>query len=69
MIRTVPGGKLPAYRLYHVDGAGKVSSAEWIEADTDDSAIETARSNAKTVECELWQGSRLVARIDGNTQP
>jgi hypothetical protein len=53
-----------AYRVYHLDGAGKVSSAEWIEAADDDSAIESARRLKKTARCELWQGSRLIGTVD-----
>jgi hypothetical protein len=53
------------YRLYGLDGASKVASGEWIEADDDDAAIEAAREMFKGGSCELWQGRRLVARLDG----
>lgn len=52
------------YRLYCLDGVGKVASAEWIEADDDEAAIEVAKAMHDGHECELWQGSRLVARLD-----
>ena len=57
--------KMPAYRLYHLDGAGKVASAEWLDADGDDSALEKARASRRSGRCELWQGARLVSRLDG----
>lgn len=53
-----------AYRLYHIDGAGSFATAEWIDADDDDAAIRDAEAMKKSVVCELWQGSRLVARIE-----
>lgn len=55
---------MSGYRLYCLDGANKVASAEWIEADDDDAAIEVAREKLDGHECELWQNSRLVARLN-----
>lgn len=52
------------YRLYGLDGVRKVASAEWIEADDDDNAIEVARDRMDGHDCEVWQGRRLVARLD-----
>jgi hypothetical protein len=53
-----------AYRVYCLDGAGKVWAAEWIEADDDPAAIDSARQFDNAVRCEVWQGPRLVARMD-----
>jgi hypothetical protein len=58
-VRTLAG-----YRLYCLDGANKVASAEWIEADDDEAAVEVARERHEGYECEVWQGPRLVARLD-----
>ena len=52
------------YRLYCLDGANKVASADWIDADDDRGAIEVATQMHDGHECELWQGKRLVARLD-----
>ena len=30
------GVRLPSYRLYQLDGAGNIISADWLEADADD---------------------------------
>jgi len=57
-------GKLADYRLYCLDGANKVASAEWIEADDDEAAIEAATDMLNGYRCELWQDRRLVARLD-----
>jgi hypothetical protein len=55
---------LAGYRLYCLDGVNKVASADWVEADDDEAAIEIAKEMHDGYECELWQGSRLVARLD-----
>jgi hypothetical protein len=55
---------VPAYRIYKLDGDGRFSTAEWIQADDDDTALEAAQSSAMQVSrFELWQGNRLVARV------
>jgi len=60
-----PGGVcMSAYRVYCLDGAGKVWAAEWIDAADDAAALETARGFSKAVHCEVWQGQRLVGRVD-----
>ena len=55
---------MAGYRLYCLDGASKVASAEWIEADDDSIAVNAARERLAGYECEVWQGRRLVARLD-----
>jgi hypothetical protein len=51
------------YRLYCLDGIGKISAAEWLDAADDDEAIQAATDLKKTVPCELWDRNRLVACI------
>jgi hypothetical protein len=53
---------VPQYRLYLLDGAGCVTGAEWLDASGDKSAIEAAAIH-DTVQCEIWQGRRLVTRL------
>lgn len=60
---------MPAYRLYRVDGAGRIVSAEWLEADDDESAVAQARSCAGGTRCEVWRRERLVARLDPEPGP
>ena len=55
---------MSAYRVYCLDGAGKVWAAEWIEAADDAAALESARGFSKAVKCEVWQGQRLVGRVN-----
>jgi hypothetical protein len=64
-MRSVTGLKaLAGYRLYGLDGVNKVASGEWIEADDDETAIEAVNKMMDGHDCELWQGRRLVARIE-----
>ena len=51
------------YRLYGLDGVNKVASGEWFDADDDDDAIKVAKNMMDGHDCELWQGSRFVARL------
>ena len=55
---------MSAYRLYHIDGGGRFSAAEWIEAADDEAAISAARALNKSIACELWQGQRFVGRVE-----
>jgi hypothetical protein len=58
---------LANYRLYRLDGAGKISSAEWLEAADDDEAERQVRDGKPEGPVELWDRNRLVARIDLNS--
>ena len=63
------GGEfMPAYRLYRVDGAGSILSAEWLEAADDQAALSQARARADGTWCEVWQRDRLVARLEPKTR-
>jgi hypothetical protein len=53
--------------LYHIDGSGRFSAAEWIEAEDDDAAVAAARALNKSIACELWQGQRFVGRVEDRT--
>ena len=53
---------LSNYRLYRLDGAGKIMSAEWLEAADDDGAREEARTRSDSGQFELWDKNRLVER-------
>jgi hypothetical protein len=55
--------RVRGYRVYGLDGVDKVASAEWIEAEDDETAIEAVKQKMDGHDCELWEGRRLVARI------
>jgi hypothetical protein len=53
------------YRLYCLDGAGRISLAEWIDAADDEDAIRQAQDMKRgALRCEVWSGKRLVATLD-----
>ena len=54
---------MPNYRLYRLDGAGKISSAEWIGATDDEDAVRQAQSLVQAGTCEIWDRDRLIARL------
>jgi len=51
-----------AYRVYRMDGAGRISKAEWIDAESDEIALESTLARLGSTPFELWQGGRLVAK-------
>ena len=55
---------MPAYRLYRLDGAGKIMSADWIAADSDAEALQLLRDRVDGTRFELWERKRLVARSE-----
>jgi hypothetical protein len=55
---------MPAYKLYVLDGVGrKISTGEWLAADSDEEVIDFVRAKKLKVTCELWDQARLVAII------
>ncbi len=58
------------YRLFRVNGAGRVVSVpDTIEAPSDAAAVERARAAAAGASVELWDGARLVWRSCGPQAP
>lgn len=51
------------YRYYHQDGDGRIDSAEWISAVNDEQAVEQVRAIHPDAKCEIWKGTRLVAKL------
>ena len=51
------------YSLYCLDGVGKVASADWIDAESDEEALKEAERLSGGRTCELWANKRLVARL------
>ena len=56
---------MPSYRLYRLDGAGKISTADWIEAADDAEARRAARLKGDSGTYELWDRDRLIERVEG----
>ena len=55
---------MPAYRLYRLDGAGKIMSADWIAADGDAAALKHVHDRLDGARFELWDRKRLVGRSE-----
>jgi hypothetical protein len=57
--------RLRNYRLYRLDGAGKIIAADWLEAESDEDALREAAERTPSRTFELWERERLVARVRG----
>jgi hypothetical protein len=53
---------VPTYRLYRLDGAGRISGADWVEAADDDDARLKAQNGPPCARYEIWDRDRLVER-------
>ena len=56
------------YRLYCLNGLGKIAAAEWVSAVDDKEAVILAHAMRKPGDCELWDGSRRVATVPARRQ-
>lgn len=71
MSRTKVGGLMADYRLYCLDGDGRIGLADWIQASDDADAFSKARQvRPDAHKCEVWQKDRLVAKLsaEGHSQ-
>ena len=53
---------MPAYRLYRLDGAGRIDTAEWLDAASEEGAVSEARKRFPGGGFELWHKQQLVLR-------
>lgn len=53
---------MPSYRLYQLDGAGNIVSADWLTAAADDEALRQAQDRCDGSHFELWDRNRLIRR-------
>jgi hypothetical protein len=51
------------YRLYCMDGLGTIGRVELLEAKNDEEAVSLAYAKKLNVDCEVWDGARLVAEV------
>lgn len=59
---------LPNYRLYRLDGAGKITAAEWLSAEDDGHATQLAEKLDSHTTVEVWDRNRLIARVRPGTR-
>jgi hypothetical protein len=56
---------MAVYRIYCLDGAGHIGLADWIEAPTDEQAVDQARTlRPDAYKCEVWLKERMVAKLN-----
>jgi hypothetical protein len=55
---------MPHYRVYFLGGGNRINEAIDLDCKNDDEAIEKATGVRYTHAIEVWQGTRLVKRID-----
>jgi len=54
---------LNSYRYYCLDGFGRLHSAEWFEAFSDEDAIAQVEALHPDSLCEIWHRNRFVAKL------
>lgn len=64
-LRSAAGGRrMITYRVYCMDGEGRIHLADWIDAKDDVAALQQARALKRdAIKCEVWQKDRLVASL------
>ena len=61
-LRTEISNVITNIRYYCLDGCGHPHSAEWFAADSDEEAVTQIEADHPDGKCEIWQGTRLVAK-------
>jgi hypothetical protein len=51
-----------AYRLYRLDGTGRIDTADWLDAASEEAAVGEARKRFPQGGFELWHKQQLVRR-------
>ena len=54
------------YRIYCFDGERMTLTGDLIQASSDAEAIATAQEQGFGSKCEIWDGERLVAKLDAS---
>lgn len=52
------------YRVYYLDGEGRIILADWIEAGDDVEAMRRAKKFGRADGIEVWDQVRLVGRFE-----
>lgn len=53
------------YQVYSIDDRGGISGDRTVDAKNDDEVIFEVRAMQRTLETQIWDGDRRVARIPG----
>lgn len=54
------------YRIYTMDPVRRIVAADWLEAAGDADAIARARTLGFGAKGEIWDGDRLVAKLEAD---
>jgi hypothetical protein len=54
------------YRVYCFDAGRRIVSADWLPAEDDADAIARAEAQGFGSICEIWDGKRLVAKLEAH---
>jgi hypothetical protein len=57
------GRRMHEYRVYLLDQNDKIQRAEWVLTDTLEAAVEQVTTEFQGKACEIWEGTRCVARV------
>ena len=60
---------MPYYRLYCVDGNGRITGRTEFDAMNDAAAIQYARDHHPDSDCEIWELGRKVAFVPSIGEP
>jgi len=61
---------MASYRVYCLDGADCIGFADWVEANSDDEAIDRVREMKPHAHlCEVWLERRMVAKLSPEGRP
>ncbi len=52
------------YRVYCYDSVRNLVSSDLIEASSDEDAVAKAEAAGFGTKCEIWEGDRLVAKLE-----
>lgn len=56
-------GMMSGYRVYILNGAGRIESVASLNALSDEEAIALVKARKLPQECEIWHADRQVARV------
>ena len=56
---------MPHYRLYYIDGGGRIANVEEFSARDDVEAVRLSRDDGAMKPSELWCRDRMVAPVPG----
>lgn len=66
---TAQGDGTEPYKVYHLDKAGRIITASWVQAESDDQALLAVAALAMPTDAEVWHLNRMVALVPAHRDP